>query len=126
MPGRPAPRRCTLHGERVKFPCAVPIAHLNVAGFTAASDRTRPWMEHLRNPWNSFSTSIGKFMLLTAPCSHPVLTSRAAWLALLLAIPLCAYAGRAYVTNEDAESISVLDTDKAEVVSTVNVGKRPR
>ena len=35
-------------------------------------------------------------------------------------------AGRAYVTNEDGESVSVLDTDKAEVVATMNVGKRPR
>jgi YVTN family beta-propeller protein len=55
--------------------------------------------------------------------SHP------AWLVsavLLLGVPLCAQAGRAYVTNEDGESVSVLDTDKAEVVSTVNVGKRPR
>ncbi len=43
-----------------------------------------------------------------------------------LALPLCAHAGRAYVTNEDGESVSVLDTDKAEVVATVNVGKRPR
>ncbi len=34
--------------------------------------------------------------------------------------------GRAYVTNEDGESVSVLDTGKAEVVATVNVGKRPR
>ncbi|MBV8806184.1 MAG: beta-propeller fold lactonase family protein, partial [Sinobacteraceae bacterium] len=39
---------------------------------------------------------------------------------------LCAWAGRAYVTNEDGESVSVLDTDTAEVIATVNVGKRPR
>jgi len=60
---------------------------------------------------------------------HPLPTSRASWLltgALLLAAPFCAQAGRAYVTNEDGESVSVLDTDKAEVVATVNVGKRPR
>lgn len=65
-------------------------------------------------------------MLLTAPRSHSVPASRAAWLVLMLAAPFCAHAGRAYVTNEDGESVSVLDTDKAEVVSTVNVGKRPR
>jgi YVTN family beta-propeller protein len=55
--------------------------------------------------------------------------SRAPWLltgVLLLVAPFCAQAGRAYITNEDAESVSVLDTDKAEVVATVNVGKRPR
>jgi PQQ-dependent catabolism-associated beta-propeller protein len=44
---------------------------------------------------------------------------------LLLTLSLAAH-GRAYVTNEDGESVSVLDTDKAEVVATVNVGKRPR
>jgi YVTN family beta-propeller protein len=56
-------------------------------------------------------------------------TLRVTWLlsgALLLAVPFCAQAGRAYVTNEDGESVSVLDTDRAEVVATVNVGKRPR
>jgi PQQ-dependent catabolism-associated beta-propeller protein len=61
--------------------------------------------------------------------AHPLSTSRASWLltgVLLLAAPFCAQAGRAYVTNEDGESVSVLDTDKAEVVATVNVGKRPR
>jgi PQQ-dependent catabolism-associated beta-propeller protein len=47
-------------------------------------------------------------------------------IVLLLIAPLCANAGRAYVTNEDGESVSVLDTDKATVVTTVNVGKRPR
>jgi PQQ-dependent catabolism-associated beta-propeller protein len=41
-------------------------------------------------------------------------------------VSFCAQAGRAYVTNEDGESVSVLDTDKGEVVATVNVGKRPR
>jgi PQQ-dependent catabolism-associated beta-propeller protein len=68
-------------------------------------------------------------MLRTAALSHSIPTSRTAWLiagVLLLGAPLCAQAGRAYVTNEDGESISVLDTDKAEVVATVNVGKRPR
>ena len=47
-------------------------------------------------------------------------------IVLLLVVPVCANAGRAYVTNEDDESVSVLDTDKATVVTTVNVGKRPR
>jgi YVTN family beta-propeller protein len=68
-------------------------------------------------------------MLRTASPSHSIPTSRTAWLiagVLLLGAPLCAQAGRAYVTNEDGESVSVLDTDKAEVVATVNVGKRPR
>jgi YVTN family beta-propeller protein len=86
-------------------------------------------MEQLRMRWNSFRSATGKFMLLTASASHSPSTFRASWLltgVLLLAAPLCAQAGRAYVTNEDGESVSVLDTDKAEVVATVNVGKRPR
>jgi YVTN family beta-propeller protein len=46
--------------------------------------------------------------------------------AILLIAPLCAHAERAYVSNEDDQSVSVIDTDKGEVVATVNVGKRPR
>src|ERR1700737_4577421 len=86
-------------------------------------------LEHLRIRWNSFRPATGKFMFRTASPSHSLPTSRAPWLrtsALLLAAPFCAQAGRAYVTNEDGESVSVIDTDKAEVVATVNVGKRPR
>jgi len=44
----------------------------------------------------------------------------------LLGLPQAALAGRAYVSNEDGESVTVVDTDTAEVVATVNVGKRPR
>jgi PQQ-dependent catabolism-associated beta-propeller protein len=68
-------------------------------------------------------------MFRTARSSHSLPTSRVHWLltgVVLLTVPFCAQAGRAYVTNEDGESVSVLDTDKAEVVATVNVGKRPR
>jgi PQQ-dependent catabolism-associated beta-propeller protein len=48
-----------------------------------------------------------------------------------LGAPLCAGAGRAhaaraYVSNEDSESVSVLDTDRGESIATINVGKRPR
>jgi PQQ-dependent catabolism-associated beta-propeller protein len=83
----------------------------------------------LRAEWNSFRTATGKFMFRIASPTHLLPTLRASWLltgALLLAAPFCAHAGRAYVTNEDGESVSVLDTDKAEVIATVNVGKRPR
>jgi PQQ-dependent catabolism-associated beta-propeller protein len=68
-------------------------------------------------------------MLPTVMASRSLPKSPVRWLlagVLLLAMPLGAQAGRAYVTNEDGESVSVLDTDKAEVVATVNVGKRPR
>jgi YVTN family beta-propeller protein len=44
----------------------------------------------------------------------------------LLAVPFTAHAGRAYVSNEDGQSVTVIDTDKAAVVATVPIGKRPR
>jgi PQQ-dependent catabolism-associated beta-propeller protein len=56
-------------------------------------------------------------------------SSRAAWLAtaaVTVLIPVCAQAGRAYVSNEDEETVSVLDTERAQVVATIAVGKRPR
>jgi YVTN family beta-propeller protein len=42
----------------------------------------------------------------------------------LLALP--ARAERAYVSNEDGNSVSVIDTQSAEVIATIDVGKRPR
>jgi PQQ-dependent catabolism-associated beta-propeller protein len=47
-------------------------------------------------------------------------------LALGLLAPLCAQAKHAYVSNEDGDSVSVIDTDRDEVTATVEVGKRPR
>jgi YVTN family beta-propeller protein len=44
----------------------------------------------------------------------------------LLAASFAAHAGRAYVSNEDGHTVTVIDTDKNEVVSTIPVGKRPR
>jgi YVTN family beta-propeller protein len=41
-------------------------------------------------------------------------------------LPTARATGRAYVSNEDGESVSVLDTRKGEVIATVPVGKRPR
>jgi YVTN family beta-propeller protein len=46
--------------------------------------------------------------------------------AALLGASIAAHAGRAYVSNEDGHSVTVIDTDKNEVVATVPVGKRPR
>ena len=46
--------------------------------------------------------------------------------ALLLAASIAAHAGRAYVSNEDGHSVTVIDTDRNEVITTVPVGKRPR
>lgn len=47
-------------------------------------------------------------------------------LLLLTALPALCCAGRAYVSNEDGQSVSVIDTEKAEVIATIAVGKRPR
>src|ERR1700730_9937947 len=47
-------------------------------------------------------------------------------LATLGFLPTAQATGRAYVSNEDGESVSVLDTRKGEVIATVPVGKRPR
>ena len=47
-------------------------------------------------------------------------------LVLACALPLAAHAGRAYVSNEDEHTVTVIDTDKNAVVQTIQVGKRPR
>lgn len=45
---------------------------------------------------------------------------------MLLTASFAAHAGRAYVSNEDGHSVTVIDTDKNEGVATVPIGKRPR
>jgi YVTN family beta-propeller protein len=52
--------------------------------------------------------------------------ARRAAFPLLLAASVAAHAGRAYVSNEDGHTVTVIDTGKNEVVSTIPVGKRPR
>jgi PQQ-dependent catabolism-associated beta-propeller protein len=47
-------------------------------------------------------------------------------LAVLLAVPPGVEAGRAYVSNEDGQSVTVIDTEKDEAIATIPVGKRPR
>jgi PQQ-dependent catabolism-associated beta-propeller protein len=82
-------------------------------------------------------TSTGIFMSSIASTSHwnsspitsPKVLTRASWLVIAAVVtltPLCAQAARVYVSNEDGGSISVLDTNKAEVIATIDVGKRPR
>ncbi len=61
----------------------------------------------------------------SAFCSRRPLISRALLLG-LCALPLAAHAGRAYVSNEDEHTVTVIDTDTNEVVTTIQVGKRPR
>ena len=45
---------------------------------------------------------------------------------LLCAFATAAWAGRAYVSNEDGNSVTVIDTQRDEVIATIDVGKRPR
>lgn len=56
--------------------------------------------------------------------------SRPSWPALLVCAAALfaptADAQRAYVSNEDGHSVTVLDTQRAEVIETIPVGKRPR
>ena len=52
--------------------------------------------------------------------------ARRALFPLLLAASVAAHAGRAYVSNEDGHTVTVIDTDKNEVISTIPIGKRPR
>jgi YVTN family beta-propeller protein len=47
-------------------------------------------------------------------------------LAAAMLLPVIAQAGRAYVSNEDGHTVSVIDTEKNEVIATIPVGKRPR
>ena len=51
------------------------------------------------------------------------------WLVIVIAlscVPVCAQAARAYVSNEDGESVTVIDIQRAEAIATIPVGKRPR
>ncbi len=43
-----------------------------------------------------------------------------------MSIPLSAQAARVYVSNEDGESVTVLDAESGDTVGTIAVGKRPR
>jgi YVTN family beta-propeller protein len=45
--------------------------------------------------------------------------------AIVALVPI-AHAGRVYVSNEDGHTITVLDTASTQVISTIQVGKRPR
>lgn len=58
--------------------------------------------------------------------ARPLATLLALALAALLLPPSRALAARAYVSNEDGHSITVLDAGSGKVIATVPVGKRPR
>ena len=53
---------------------------------------------------------------------------RIGWLMAVIALsclPICAQAARAYVSNEDGESVTVIDTQRAEAIATIPVGYEP-
>jgi YVTN family beta-propeller protein len=58
--------------------------------------------------------------------STPLHAARRALLLGLCALPLAAHAGRAYVSNEDEHTVTVIDTHTNAPIATIQVGKRPR
>ena len=64
-------------------------------------------------------------ILRTTPF-HRRVAFTAVLLAGSLALPPDTQAARAYVSNEDGHTVTVIDTDKGAVIATVPVGKRPR
>jgi len=65
--------------------------------------------------------AVTRTALFTCPAALCVLG-----LAVFLALPPYADAGRAYISNEDGQTVTVIDTDKDEAIATITVGKRPR
>jgi YVTN family beta-propeller protein len=61
-----------------------------------------------------------------SPATHPRLFSFTFAALLWLAIPLTAHAAHVYVSNEDGETVTVLDADSGKTAATLPVGKRPR
>ncbi len=62
---------------------------------------------------------------MTCTATRPARHRFIPWLLCICGLPV-AWAGRAYVSNEDGNSVSEIDTQRAEVVATIDVGKRPR
>lgn len=54
------------------------------------------------------------------------LVATAVLCGLVVLVPETHAAGRAYVSNEDGQSVSVIDTGTEQVIATIAVGKRPR
>ena len=52
--------------------------------------------------------------------------ARILWLGIAMALAEPAEASRLYVSNEDGQSVTVLDPDKGTVIETIAIGKRPR
>jgi YVTN family beta-propeller protein len=69
-------------------------------------------------------TDMSPRRFLTALCPRCLLS-----LALFfasLSVPLTVQAARVYVSNEDGQSVTVLDSETGDIVATIPVGKRPR
>lgn len=65
-------------------------------------------------------------LMILAKCPVSDLRRSVVVLFALCVVPLAAHAGRAYVSNEDEHTVTVIDTDRNEAVATIQVGKRPR
>src|SRR5690349_8453578 len=86
-----------------------------------------------RHAWNRTETLFGSRAERARPGtvlfhmrSNISLVSAALLLTLTLLSAEAPAADRAYVSNEDGETVTVLDTREGSVVATVPVGKRPR
>ncbi len=77
------------------------------------------------NTCESRASGVTRTAWFTGPAALRVLG-----LAGLFALSPCANADanadRAYISNEDGQTVTVIDTEKAEAIATVPVGKRPR
>ncbi|HVN45866.1 MAG TPA: cytochrome D1 domain-containing protein [Steroidobacteraceae bacterium] len=72
-------------------------------------------------------TGVGAFpQTLSTPGPAARFGLRAALLTVWLALAPLAEAARAYVSNEDDGTVTVVDTDRLAAVGTIAVGKRPR
>jgi YVTN family beta-propeller protein len=106
------------------MPRALPQAAVRVAEHSA------PQVEHeglspQRLPTSRGNGAGGSAVVL--PMRLFTLLVSAVLLSILVPAPPQAHAaGRAYVSNEDGETVTVLDTGKDQVVATIPVGKRPR
>lgn len=85
----------------------------------------RSW-NTMQNPFANSRERARQVTVLSAMRSNIALLSAALLLTLTLSSTHASAASRVYVSNEDGESVTVLDTRDGSVVATVQVGKRPR
>jgi YVTN family beta-propeller protein len=102
-------------------PTSWPLLHVTVPGTG----------RYARGDIHGMDASYEALMILASSKSAPLfhltaINAPRAFLLCLFALPLAAHAGRAYVSNEDEHTVTVIDTATNAAISTVPVGKRPR